>query len=352
MDTHCYDAWFHSVASAFHLDAFHATSPFEDWPIPSRAASPCPLVATVYDLLPLRLPFYFHTPLDEQRYLSRLGRIRQYQSILTLSKAVREDLIAVGGVPAARISVIGAGVEPGFREISRTAALPLLRKHGIQGPYVMCTGGDDPRKNLVRLIEAFSQLPVTAPRLQLVIACSLSQRTSATLTRIAHRLGVAAQLILTGYVPQDDLIALYNGCLISVFPSLGEGFGMPLLEAMACGAPAVTSNRPPMTEIGGDAAVYTDPLNPAALADAMLRLLSDEHARLVLRMKGVLRATRFQWEAVALAARQAYAQVCRRPGLDAGQRFSAGVLAGRPPTEAAWPGHKGWPGSAWSRQNR
>lgn len=351
-----YDEWFRVAAKTHRLDAFHVTSPFDGGPIPTRDSAPCPLVATVYDLLPLRLPFYFNTALDEQRYVSRLEQIAKYHSILTLSKAVRNDLTCTTGISLHKVHVMGAGVDPAFSPLPESLYLPVLRKWGVTDPFILCTGGDDARKNLFRLVEAFAQLSNSTPRVQLVIVCALSQSSRQSLNRLASQLGVLNRLVLTGYVPRDDLIALYNGCRVYAFPSLAEGFGLPLLEAMACGAPVVTSDRPPMTEVCGDAAVYVDPLSTTALAQAIDRLLSDGERRQVMGAKGIRRAAQFRWEDVALTVRQTYLGLnCNSPvACLSGSAHADGAQSPARPSfrSGGLSGLSGRPAARWSWENR
>lgn len=307
-----FDAWFRENAAEQNLDVFHAACPFGEWPIPRAGRMETALVATVYDLIPLKLPYYFDVPDKRYQYYSTLQILKGYDVLLAISQTVKNDAVRFLGFAPDRVHTVSAGVEPAFKELPESLKANPSPGYGIRRPFVMCTGGEDPRKNLFRLIDAFALLPPELSHWQLVIVCWLSDSGQTALRRKACEAGVGDRLVLTNYVPKSDLIALYNAADLFVFPSLAEGFGLPVLEAMACGTPVLTSNRPPLPEVGGDAVAYADPLNLTALAQAMARLMNDRVERFVMRERGLRRAAKLTWKAVARATRGAYIDAANR----------------------------------------
>src|SRR5258706_6721658 len=245
-------------------------------------------VVTVHDLGYLRFP-EAHTP-AQRLYLrlSTLWSARAASRLIAISAATRDDLLRFAGVRPEKIAVVHHGLSPRFRPVADAAAISAVqRRYGIAGehkvrPYVLYVGTVQPRKNLVRLIEAFAQtVQMTDPNLQsaicnlqLVIAGKRGWLTD-TIERRAAELGVAERVRFTGYVADEDLPALLSGALAFVLPSLYEGFGMPVLEAMACGAPVLASNTSALPEVAGDAALLVDPTDTAAIAARLARLAAD-----------------------------------------------------------------------------
>jgi len=317
--------WYTEKASELKLDVLHCTCPFGDFPIPRVSNIGCSTIATVYDLIPLKLPFYFGITLNKSDYMIQLQTLRTYQTLLTISDSVKDDIVRYLSYPAAKIKVIGAGVDEEFFDYSPNADrdLTLLQLHRlsmtnpfmgqahITQPYILCTGGDDPRKNMSRLIEAFGLLPPRFANYKLVIVCDLSPSTKNALIAQATEAGVQERLILTGFVPKGTLIALYRSAAVFVFPSLAEGFGLPLLEAMACGTPVVTSSGRPFMDVAGDAAIYFDPYNPHSIASAISSVLDYKTTRFLRSQKGLKRAASKTWTTVAHAVLAAYSKADR-----------------------------------------
>jgi glycosyltransferase involved in cell wall biosynthesis len=271
-------------------------------------------VVTIHDLGYLRFP-EAHTP--AQRLYLRLSTRWSAQAatrLIAISTATRDDLVRYIGVRPEKIAVVYHGLSPRFRPVEDPAALAATQeRYSIRPPYFLYVGTVQPRKNLVRLIEAFAQilqisdfrLQITDPNLQsaiynlqLVIAGKRGWLTE-TIERRAAELGVAERVRFAGYVADDDLPALLSGALGFVFPSLYEGFGMPVLEAMACGAPVLTSATSALPEVAGDAALLVDPADTAAIAEGLARLATDAALRADLRARGLARAAQFTWERCA-----------------------------------------------------
>ena len=263
-------------------------------------ACPVPAVVTVHDLGYRYYPGA-HRPLDRW-YLEWTTRrhVRLAARLLADSQATRDDLCRHYAADPARVRVVYPGRDETLRRVSDPAALAAVRqRYGIQDDYLLYLGTLQPRKNLTRLVEAFAAV---ADRVQLVLAGQRGWLCD-DLAAQAQRLGLAGRVILAGYVPPEDKAALLSGALALVFPSLYEGFGMPVVEAMACGVPVLTSAVSSLPEVAGDAALLVDPLSTSAIAAGMSRLVADAGLRQALAERGTLQAQRFSW---AEAARQVW----------------------------------------------
>jgi glycosyltransferase involved in cell wall biosynthesis len=264
---------------------FHALSPFDLdvplgrlWPRPAAAAG-WKLVLTVYDLIPARFPeTYLTDPGTRRRYQARQQLVRAADHVMTLSRTVADDVHERLGVPTDRITVVGAACGPQFTPPSdRAAEEPRVRSlvPGVGPRTIVYNGAVEPRKNMERLLEAFARVPAeTRAGTQLVLVCRLSAPQRNHFEHEASRLGLAGQLLLTGEIPDEALIALYRTAELVVFPSLAEGYGLPVAEAMACGAPVVASARTAAAELVAPEATF-DPWREEAIADALHRGLAD-----------------------------------------------------------------------------
>ena len=276
----------------------------------------CRYVVTVHDVIPLILPETF-TPRHRLVVRMALARVRRKADrVIVPSHAVKRDVVRRVGLPEDRVVVTHEGCEARFRPVrSGTALRDVAARYGLPPRYVLAVGTLEPRKNLTTLLEAFARLrrdgEVDAD-LRLVLAGArgwLEEPIFATV----RSLGLEDAVRFTGFVDDDDLPAVYSGAALFVFPSLHEGFGLPLLEAMACGVPVVTSNISSLPEVAGDAAVLVDPRDEQGLAGAIARLLRDEALRGRLREAGIARARQFSWEATARRTLDAYAAVVQHP---------------------------------------
>jgi len=207
-------------------------------------------------------------------------------------------------VDADRVIVIPHGVDLQVFHPSPPDEIERVRRRfGIAGPYLVSLSGIEPRKNLPNLVRAFALLPADG-RPTLVVAGGSVEWNPEGRDALRAALSelpwpVAERVVLTGYVGEQDKVALLSGAEALVYPSLYEGFGLPVLEAMACGTPVVTSDRSALPEVAGDAALLVDPGDPAAIASAVERMLDEEVLRRDLRTKGMSRAAGYTWEATA-----------------------------------------------------
>ncbi len=269
-------------------------------------------VVTVHDVIPLILPETF-TPRHRLVVRLALARVRRKADLVVVpSHAVKRDVVRRVGLPEDRVVVTHEGCEPRFRPVRSEGALrDVAARYGLPPRYVLAVGTLEPRKNLTTLLEAFARLRrdgAVDADLRLVLAGArgwLDEPIFATV----RSLGLEDAVRFTGFVDDDDLPAVYSGAALFVFPSLHEGFGLPLLEAMACGVPVVTSNVSSMPEVAGDAATLVDPRDGEGLAAAIARSLRDAALRGRLREAGIARARQFSWEATARRTLDAYASL-------------------------------------------
>jgi glycosyltransferase involved in cell wall biosynthesis len=219
--------------------------------------------------------------------------------------------------------VVPHGVSEHFRPPSPAGRAPVLRRHGLVSPYVLFVGARPPRKNLGRLIEALGRVQgsAAAAPLQLAVAGPDGPADEATRAH-ARRLGLDGAVRWLGLVGSEELPALYSGALCLAYPSLAEGFGLPILEAMACGTSVLTSDRSSMAEVAGDAAMLVDPEDPEAIADGLRRLRDDTGLRNELVARGAARASGYCWRKAAAATEAVYREVaCQsRAALSPGPR--------------------------------
>lgn len=261
---------------------------------------PARSVVTVHDLGYLYYP-EAHTSLARVYLdLSTRYNVRFSSHIIAVSKVTKEDLMARYRVPPARITVIYPGCSDIFRPLDEPERLAALKgRYGIADEYLLYVGTIQPRKNLSRLVEAFGILcSREGKRYQLVMAGKRGWLYRQIYGKV-EELRLQDRIIFTGYMPDADLPLLFNGASLLVLPSLYEGFGMPLLEAMACGTPVVASRVSALPEVAGEAALLVDPHDVETLAGAMERVLGDEELRSDLRRRGLERAKEFSWDRCA-----------------------------------------------------
>lgn len=317
-------------------DALHISSLFEghvDDAVVSVPAADArrtgPLIAaTLYDLIPWCYPDrYLGSPPVRAWYERRLQQAQQVELLLAISESSRrEALDAMVRHPQSVVN-IAAAVGEQFRPRTYTPqqAASLHARYGLRPGYVLYTGGIDFRKNIERLIDAYAQLPAALrEQHHLVVVCAIAEQDRARLgSRVAEH-GLAPDAVcFTGFVPEDDLVALYNLATLFVFPSLHEGFGLPVLEAMACGAPSIGSHSSSVPEVLGLEEALFDPCDTAAIRAALARALGDVSFRSRLREHGLRQAATFSWEASAQRALAALEQALQQRAAVEGGTASA-----------------------------
>jgi glycosyltransferase involved in cell wall biosynthesis len=283
------------------VDLFHATN------YATPRAPGVPMVVTVHDLTLLRHP-ELGTPALRRLVARTAGAVREATRIIADSEATRADVVALLGVAPERVHTVPLGCDPRFTPGDPAAARRAAAALGIEAPFVLHVGTIEPRKNLPALVTAFARAR-RAARLphRLVLAGAPGWGVEPVRARIAAE-GVADLVRLTGALPDAQLLALYRAADLFAFPSLYEGFGLPVLEAMACGTPVLAANVASLPEVAGDAALLVDPRDEAALAAALERGLTDPALRARLRTAGPPRAATFTWDRCAAATLAVYAQ--------------------------------------------
>jgi glycosyltransferase involved in cell wall biosynthesis len=261
-------------------------------------ASGARLVLTVHDLSYELYPETF--PMNRALFL-KLTRwsARRAAAVIAVSESTKRDLVRLYGLPPEKIHVVMNGVSSSFRPPSPEDVARVRARFGVRGDYVLSVAARQPRKNLARLTEAFLSARRRGDfnlRLVLVGGRAWGPSDMAGEAAEAVRRG---DILLTGYVEEADLPGLYGGAAVFAYPSLYEGFGLPVAEAMACGTPVLTSNVSSLPEVGGDAAVYADPLSVAEISRALWETASNPERRREMRARGLERARLFSWDAAA-----------------------------------------------------
>lgn len=273
--------------------------------------APCPIVTTIHDVAFRRFPGLF--PLKHRVLLNALIplAIRQAAAVLTGSEATRLDLIELFDVPPDKITVTPYAADPVYQPMDTCAAQRAVRERlGAPVPYLLSVGVLQPRKNLPRLVRAYNAIAARIPH-RLVLVGREGWAPDELREAVAQA-PAGKEVLFTGYVADADLPVLYAGADLFVYPSLYEGFGLPPLEAMACGTAVVTSNVSSLPEVVGDAAVMVDPRSESALAETMLELLTDKVGCADLAQRGLERARLFTWDRTARLTREVYERVTSR----------------------------------------
>lgn len=276
---------------------------------------PCPVVVSIHDLSFEHLPETFKRRSRTQLRLTVRHSARRAARILSLSEHTRQDIIETYGVPPQRVTAIPLAAPDHFGPVTDYRELQRVRhNYGIDGDYILSVGSIQPRKNLARLVRAYASLRESgsADKLpKLVLVGKRAWLYDETL-RVLDETKIKDAVVLTGYVPESDLPALYSGALCFVYPSYFEGFGLPPLEAMKCGAAVIVGNRTSLPEVVGDAALTVDPFDVDAIARAIRKLVNDTSLRRELSVKGLQRANEFNWRETARKTLAVYKEVTRQ----------------------------------------
>jgi glycosyltransferase involved in cell wall biosynthesis len=268
------------------------------------AAAPAPVHSMVWDLAPFHRELHSPRAAALERVTLPLA-VRRCASLVAISAATGDELAERYPSSAARTSIAHPAAGAEFTAEPSEHDARALARHEVTRPYVLATGTLEPRKNLPRLISAFASLsPELRAGRQLVLAGAPGWEMDETFAHLRIHAGLVRTL---GYVPDEDLPALYRGADVFCYPSLYEGFGIPVLEALRSGTAVLTSNRSSMPEVAGQAARYVDPENVADIAAGLAELLGDPALRERLAREGPVRAERFSWESTARAVLRALA---------------------------------------------
>ncbi len=280
-------------------------------PLYSRA----PLVVSVHDVSYLDCPNYFTRARRVQLKTTVAHTVKRAARIITVSEFSRQRILATYDVLPESIHVIYNGVSPDFRPIAKTAAFTWVsQRFGVQWPYVLSVGDLQPRKNQIGLIEAFTDLLRENPRLpHHLLFVGKPTWFAPKVYEAARQSGVHERIHFTGFVNDEDLLHLYNAADLCAYPSFYEGFGLPILEAQACGTAVVCSNTSAMPEVADSAALLFDPNSRQEMYLAMRDLLVDPELRQRMERLGQKNAARFSWEKAAQETLDVYYEVAGRP---------------------------------------
>ena len=274
--------------------------------------TPCPVVTTIHDLSFEHLPETFKRRSWRQMRLTIRRSAQSAAHIITDSEYSRNDILTTYSLPPDRVTATPLAASSRFRPVGNSTELERVRKkYGISGDYILTVGSIQPRKNMPRLIRAYAHLCreaklETIPKL--VVVGKRAWLFEDTLDA-AENSAVRDQILFVGYVPEEDLPALYTSAKCFVYPSYFEGFGIPTLEAMRCGTATITSNRTCFPEIIGDAGLMVDPFDERAILEGMVRVLGDEKLRRELSEKGTKRASLYDWKETARQTLEVYDRV-------------------------------------------
>ncbi len=228
-------------------------------------------------------------------------------AIIAVSQSAKVDIVRLLGVPESKVHVIYEAAAAHFQPVSSAQIAATRHSYGLHGRYILYVGTIEPRKNLVRLVEAYARMKAAGLPHQLLLVGKLGWDYKPLYGRI-EELGLRDDVLFLGYVPSDDLVSLFNMAEVFAFPSLYEGFGLPVIEAMACGTPVVTTRAGSLSEVAGDAALTVDPLSVGELTDALIAVVSDATLAETLRERGLARASQMSWRETARQTLAVYRQ--------------------------------------------
>jgi glycosyltransferase involved in cell wall biosynthesis len=275
------------LAARNQIDLLHSMAFVTPW------LSRRPAVVTVFDLSFMHFPEAF--PAAQRWYLtSQTARsVRRARRVIAISESGRQDVHRFFDVPLTRIDVVYPGVDAVYRPLPPEEIAAFRQRQDLADRFVLHVGTLQPRKNILALIDAFAQ--AASPDVMLVLVGGKGWLFEEIFSRV-QALGLQDRVRFTGYVPDEDLPLWYNAASVLAFPSLYEGFGMPVVEAMACGTPVVTADSSSLPEAVGEAGLLFDPQNVAELADRLTAVLHNPDLAATMRAKGLIQAQQFNWE--------------------------------------------------------
>lgn len=282
------------------VDIFHSS----DWTQPKVKSPVTKKITTVHDMVPFLFQSSVH-PKIVSTHKRRLNLVKkEIDLILADSYTTKEDIVKFLEIPSDIIKVVYLAPGDNFKNLESEKVNETLQRYKIKKPYILSVATQEPRKNIQKLLDAFEQIQKRRPELRLVLTGKYGW---------GPGLRTSENVIWTGYVPDEDLVALYSGCRVFAYPSLYEGFGLPVLEAMACGAPVVTSNNSSMAEIAKDAAILIDPRSHTQLTRALemvLDLNMENYQKMA--QASIKRAGQYSWAKTAQQTLDAYRELFSR----------------------------------------
>lgn len=287
------------------IDVFHFTE------LNASLFHPFKNIITIYDLIPLKFPqFYGRNIFNE--YRMRKWTARSADCIIAISENSKKDIMELMGIPEEKIRVIYLAADEIFRPLDRNQALSNIKaNYGLENKFLLYVGGLEPRKNIEELLEVFKKVLIGLDEEYKLVITGVKDNHYPHVVKVTQDLKIEDKVILTGYISPQELANFYNAASCYVSASLYEGFGLPLLEAMACGTPVVTFDNSSIPEVVGDGALLVESGSTDKLAEGTLRILTDEALRRGLIEKGLKRAKRFSWEKTAKKTLGVYREIER-----------------------------------------
>ncbi|KAA3617965.1 MAG: glycosyltransferase family 1 protein [Calditrichaeota bacterium] len=261
--------------------------------------NPIPTVVTIHDLIFTKFPEWTDRK-QRWRFKNIVTRSAKYASkIIAVSESTRKDIINLTDVKSEKVEVVYEGIDSKFEVLSKSRAIKLIKNLDIQSDFILYVGSMHPRRNLHRLLHAFKGILHKGMNNYKLMLCGLNLYTKSDVNNWIDELGLKDYVRILGYVTEEELLGLYNMATVFVYPSLYEGFGLPILESMACGTPVLTSNVSAIPEVAADAALLVDPYSIDELSSGLQSLLKSEKLRKEFIERGHARKQLFSWENTA-----------------------------------------------------
>jgi glycosyltransferase involved in cell wall biosynthesis len=276
------------------------------------------LVITIHDVMYLLPSGVLSASKVPRQQFGRLYRrmvvprvVGRADCIIAVSEFSKQEIVEYLGIVPGRIRVIHEGIDPHFGSLASVTTLPSndIGGDSLESTFILALGADDPRKNTMAVIRAYASRWREFPHQEKLAIVGLRDWRSSAAYGLVRQLGLAQRVLFAGYVPEKSLAWLYTSSRCFLYPTLYEGFGFPVLEAMACGTPVIASDRTSVSEIAGDAAILVDPSSEAAIGNALVRLLGDEPLRHQLIQQGRARAQKFDWQDTVQKTQGVYAEL-------------------------------------------
>lgn len=289
----------------------HLTSLFEIYylSVPENV----PTIVTIYDLIPMIFEKkYFQNEKAKKWYIGRLEQVRKAVKIIAISKSAKKDIQKVLKIHAKKIAVVYCGINKRFKVIGKIRAGKILKKkYGIDKKFVLSVGSTTINKNIPRIFKAFKKYitDFKVDDLDLVVVCRLESKEKDAWMEQINEIGMESRIILTNFIPDADMPVFYSGAEVLLFPSLYEGFGLPIAEAMACGCPVITSNISSMPEVGGKAAMYVNPYKISSITGGLKKVLHNKSLQNRMVNKGLVQIKKFSWDESARKTLKLYKSI-------------------------------------------
>lgn len=270
----------------------------------------CPFVITLHDVIPITMPATVG-PYYRKKFLSSISEILdKSDAILTVSEFSKNDICRELGVPEDKVFVSKLAAEDIYVPMDKQLAKAYIReKYGIEDDFFLYVGGFNPRKNIKSLLMAYAYIKRKLKKSHKVVILGKQGRSYDDLVTLSHKLKINNDCIFTGFIPVDDMPLFYNAASVFVYPSLYEGFGLPVVESMACGTPVITSNITSLPEVVGDGAITVAPKDYVAIGHYMLNLVEDEYLYEDMKRKALKRAALYSWDKTVMDTIEVYKRV-------------------------------------------